>query len=231
MYNNEIHCIIREICFYCSVCFITQISIKSDKLPDWLYGQSEALFVSDVLRLLWTPSWQLPGGIIYPGQDPLHWQRHRSAVCPKQVPRHSVQHVRHRCHEIAGTGRGLDGITSVPPSHDVRLQGPPTRQRPALHRSVRPAYQPVQREDLPVRLVLDGVRCSHHLFQPADVGPAHGLQDRPPSLHQEAPDAYGQAAARPGQETGAKLRREVPEAGWLLCTATDRPQYQCHYSH
>ena len=67
---------------------------------------------------------------------------------------------------VVGTvaGRLVNADVRAFPARDhVRPQGAPTRRRARLQRPVRPAHQPLQRDDLPLRLVLARTRRpSHH---------------------------------------------------------------------
>jgi len=51
----------------------------------------------------------------------------------------------------------LDDVGSLPASDPLWLPGAPAGQRSAIHRPVRPAHQPLQRKDLPLRLVCNSV--------------------------------------------------------------------------
>ena len=68
----------------------------------------------------------------------------------------------------------------------MRPEGATTRQRAALHRAVRAAHQPVQREDLPVPLVLDGLHRHHVLSESPHVDSTLALLHGPSALREEA---------------------------------------------
>ena len=183
--------------------FVLQLLDKSRQRPRRLHHQSEAHPLPDLLCHVWTYPRQLPRLPLLLGEAPLHRQRHRPAVPPQHVPRHSVQYVRHRRGEGAGSRRRLDPIAPLPSGHHVRPEGATTRQRAALHRAVRAAHQPVQREDLPVSLVLDGLCRDHVLSESPHVGATVHIPHRPFALHQEAPPSHGQDREWRWQETAA----------------------------
>ena len=106
----------------------------------------------------------------------------------------------------------MDGGGEVPACYIVRLPDPSDGHDPSSHRPVRAAHQPVQREDLHLPLVLDGVRCHGDVPQlPAlDLGARLPVQSR--ALHPQAPAHHEQAEPRrrPRREVVVQVRRAVP---------------------
>ena len=90
----------------------------------------------------------------------------------------------------------MDGGGAVPACYAMRLPDPPDGHDPPSHGPVRAAHQPVQREDLHLPLVLDGVRRNGHMPQlpPLDLGARLPVQSR--ALHPEAPAHHEQAEPR-----------------------------------
>ena len=66
----------------------------------------------------------------------------------------------------------MAGVGGVPATHALRLQHKTDGHNAPAHRAVRAAHQPVQREDLHLPVVLDGVRVRGHdiIARQVDLG-------------------------------------------------------------
>ena len=142
------------------------------------------------------PTWQLPGDAVPRHEGLVLRQCARAAVPPERLLGHRVSPLRHRRHRRPSHGQRLVGGSLLPEDHPLRLPDPPDGHDPPSHGPVRAANQPVQREDLHLPLVLDGVRRDDHMPQPAPMDLGAVLPVDPRALHPEAPAHHEQAEPR-----------------------------------
>ena len=147
------------------------------------------------------------------------------------------------CVHVTGASRRLQGLAAagrlvradvghVPTRDHVRPQGSPARSRARLQRAVRAADQPVQREDLPVRLVLAGAGRRRHAVLADDVDRAVQLPARAAALRQASPQV--RPATRPGggpQAEGERVCEALPEPRRRVRAAPAGAQHQHGNGH
>ena len=174
-----------------------------------IHDEPKELYLPYLLRDEWSTPRQLPDHALPGDEGPLHRQRPQSAVRPRPLHGHRLQHVRDQRHRRAPAGRRLVPVRTLPPRHHVRPEGAATRQRAALHRAVRATHQPVQREGLPVPLVLDGVRRHHVLCESPHVDGALALLLGPSPLREEAHRAAAGRQGRTERHPHRGQRRQI----------------------
>jgi len=94
---------------------------------------------------------------------------------------------------------------------------------------VRPADQPLQREDLSLRLVLAGVDRRADSLVSVHVGGPCCVSRRPLPLRAASPASDGSSLRRQGgahPATRHRLRRQLPSTGRRLRATTAWPQHQ-----
>ena len=101
------------------------------------------------------------------------------------------------------------------PGDAMRLQDPSDGHRSPAHCPVRAAHQPVQREDLHLPLVLDGLHRDDDLPQLPTLGLGALLPVHPRALHPEAPAHHEQTEPRrrSRHETVEKVHRALSSSG------------------
>ena len=155
------------------------------------------------LHVMRQPARELSDDAIHGDEDAVLRQRHRTAVPAERVPRNRLPSVRHRCDSRSSDGQRLVGDSRLPAGDTLRLQDTSDGHGAAAHGAMRPPDQSIQREDIHLSVVLDGVSRGHHLPQLPALGLGVVLQVDPRALHPEAPVDHGQT------EPGRRPRREA----------------------
>ena len=178
----------------------------------WSEALRRALPLPDVRQ----PLRQLSAHSVHGDQDPLLRQRRHAAVSAESLRRNQLSSVRHRNRTRPYHGAYAERcFASLPAGYSLRLPYPTDGHHSAAHCPVRPAHQPLQREDLHLHLVLVRVH------RPVDDRQlrAMAVDDRLPlqsdTLHPEAPQDHGQTEPRqrPRPQTVAQVRRDVLATG------------------
>ena len=177
-----------------------------------LLQPTEARPLQALLPRLRPPLRQLSDVLLRRHQAALRRQRRRPAVHAGRHPRLRVPPVRRARHEAPAVRRGVDRLGQVSPSDALRLQDPPEYQRAPVHRTVRTADQPLQREDLRHRLVLVSVRWDRDVAQPVPVADQVDVLAEPDEVHQTPAQSHGLVPARAGHPE--EVRRELSPQRW-----------------
>ena len=106
--------------------------------------------------------------LLPPHQDPVHGQRGRTALPARHIPRLRLPRPRNPRRTPPVDGRRVENVGSVSAGFHVRLPDPAEHERAPIHGPVRPADQPIQREDLHRHLVL----ARHRLRRDDDRTPS-----------------------------------------------------------
>ena len=205
-----------------------------------IHDEPKELYLPCLLRHEWSTPGQLPDHALPGDEGTLHRQRPQPTIRPRPLHGHRLPLVRDQCYRRVSARRQLVPVRALPPRHHVRPEGAATRQCATLHRAVRAAHQPVQREDLPVPLVLDGLCGDHVLCQSPHVDCSLTLLLGPSALREEAhrADAGGQGRRHerhPHQGQRGQILHVVhgrlSAKGRRLRAAAGRPQHQRHHRH
>ena len=153
-------------------------------------------------------------------------ERYVPVVHIELVPRHRLSHVRHLGHPRPDHGYGVDSGEDVPADHALRLPDPPDGNRSPAHGAMRAPDKPLQREDIHLLVVLDGVRRDGDMLEFPTLDLRARLPIQSGALHPQTSPHHEQTESRRRQrrETVVQVRRDVPASRRRVCSKARRQE-------